>query len=118
MAGNAIVADKSLVAFCGLYCGACGSYLKGRCQGCAKNVKASWCKIRQCCIDSKYASCADCGQVKNSVDCKKANNAISKIFGLIFRSDRNACIARIKEIGADNYAVEMAGMGLQSIKKK
>jgi len=25
-----IVADKNLIAYCGLYCGACLSYLKGR----------------------------------------------------------------------------------------
>jgi len=30
-----IIADEKLVAKCGLYCGACGAYLKGRCPGCA-----------------------------------------------------------------------------------
>ena len=40
-----IVADPKLVAYCGLYCGACGAYLRGRCPGCIENYKATWCKV-------------------------------------------------------------------------
>jgi len=42
-----IAADKDLVACCGLYCGACGAYLKGRCPGCRENSKACVLKIRE-----------------------------------------------------------------------
>ena len=112
-----IVADKSLIAFCGLYCGACGRYLKGSCQGCAKNEKASWCKLRACCIEHSYKSCADCKEFAQVMDCKKFNNFISKIFGLIFRSDRKACIDLVKKSGYDAYAQEMARTKRQSIKR-
>ena len=109
--------DKSLIAFCGLYCGACRSYLKGKCPGCKDNVKASWCKIRQCCMENKLQSCADCTTIE-LMECKKYNNFISKAFGYIFNSDRSACINRIKEIGYDDFAAEMANSGRQTIKRK
>ena len=112
-----IEVDKSLIAFCGLYCGACRSYLKGKCPGCKDNVKASWCKIRQCCIENKLQSCADCTTIE-LMECKEYNNFISKAFGYIFNSDRSACINRIKEIGYDDFAAEMANSGRQTIKRK
>jgi len=112
-----IVADKNLIAYCGLYCGACRSYLKGSCPGCAKNEKASWCKIRACCIENKYKSCADCASFKPASDCKKFNNLISKIIGFILRSDRQACITRIQEIGYDGFSEEMTQKRAQTIKK-
>jgi hypothetical protein len=103
-----IVADSSLVAFCGLYCGACGSYLKGRCPGCQKNEKASWCKVRTCCLKQEFASCADCKENKDPMECRNFNNFISKLFALVFRSDRAACIGRIRKLGIKEYAAEMA----------
>lgn len=112
-----IVADKKMVAFCGLYCGACRSYLSGKCPGCAGNAKASWCKIRQCCIENNYLSCADCTQVKVE-DCRKYNNFVSKVIGFVLNSDRKACIDRIAEIGYDSFASEMASKGMQTMKRK
>jgi hypothetical protein len=112
-----IVADVNLVAYCGLYCGACGRYLKGKCPGCAENEKASWCKIRACCIENNYSSCAACEQVADVKDCKKFDNFMAKIFSLIFRSDRRACIMRIKEIGPEQFAIEMAQNKTQSIRR-
>ena len=73
-----IIADKNLVAYCGLYCGACRSYLKGRCPGCHENTKASWCKIRPCCAEHSYATCADCEEFTDPDDCRKFNNWIGK----------------------------------------
>jgi Protein of unknown function (DUF3795) len=111
-----MVTDKNLIAYCGLYCGACGSFLKGKCPGCKKNIKASWCKIRQCCVENDYLSCADCRKME-IMECKKFNNFISKIFGLIFHSNRPACIQRIKELGYEEYARQMATNKLQSVKR-
>lgn len=93
-----ITADKSLVAFCGLYCGACGSYLKERCPGCAANNKASWCGIRKCCKGKGILSCAECTDFADAMDCRKFNNLMSKLFGLVFRSDRGACIRDRKSV--------------------
>ena len=112
-----IVADAKLVAYCGLYCGACGKYLKGKCSGCAGNEKATWCKIRTCCMENSYTSCADCEQFDDVADCRKFNNFMSKLFGFIFRSDRKACISRIKAIGIESYAEEMAQNRAPSIKR-
>ena len=54
-----IAADPKLIAYCGLYCGACGRYRKDSCPGCQQNQKASWCKVRTCCMDGNLQSCAD-----------------------------------------------------------
>jgi hypothetical protein len=38
--------------------------------------------------------------------CKKLNNIISKIFGLIFRSNRIGKLVRIREIGLNGFKEE------------
>ncbi len=114
---KSIVADPKLVAYCGLYCGACKAYLKGRCPGCTENEKASWCKPRKCCAENSYRSCADCKKVENIDDCKEFNSFMAKVFGLIFRSDRKACISRIKDAGIEQFANEMAEKKAQTIKR-
>ncbi len=113
-----IVADKALIAYCGLYCGACRKYLKEKCPGCAKNETATWCDIRKCCMENKYNSCADCKTFQNVSDCKKFNNLISKVIGFIFRSDRKACVNLIKDRGYHNFAEEMSLKKAQTIRKK
>ena len=112
-----IVKDTNLIADCGLYCAACGRYQKGSCPGCQKNEKASWCKVRSCNMANNYQSCADCKEFTNPMDCNKFNNFISKAFAFVFRSDRGACIAKIKEGGYENFAVYMAENKLQSMKR-
>ena len=109
--------NNGLIAYCGLYCGACKSYLKEKCQGCHENSKASWCKVRSCNMTNNYQSCADCKEFSNPMDCKKFNNFMSKAFAFVFRSDRGACIAKIKEGGYENFAAYMAENKLQSIKR-
>ncbi len=112
-----IVKDPTLVARCGLYCGACKAYLKEKCPGCAENAKATWCKVKKCTAENNYTTCAECEQEGGTAACKEFNSFMAKIFGLIFRSDRAACVARIKEIGVELYAEEMAEKKMQSIKK-
>jgi len=48
--------NKDLVAHCGLHCGACGSYLEGRCRGCHENVKAGRCPQRKCCAEHHHGT--------------------------------------------------------------
>lgn len=115
---KAIVSDPSLVAYCGLYCGACKRYLKDKCPGCRENQKATWCKLRSCCMENGYASCADCKEFEDPMACRKFNNFMSKLFGFIFRSDRNACIRKIREVGVQGYADEMSRLGLPSLKRQ
>jgi len=111
-----IVADESLVAYCGLYCGACKIYLWGKCPGCSKNEKAAWCKVRTCCIEKKLRTCADCDMGESISNCAKLVNPISKIIGFFLRSNRLACLAKIKEKGCSEYAKDMAEKKRASIK--
>ncbi|MBN1292005.1 MAG: DUF3795 domain-containing protein [Candidatus Latescibacteria bacterium] len=112
-----IVADTSLIAYCGLYCGACKKYLKEKCPGCPKNEKASWCKIRQCCMEHSYKSCADCQIVSTLNECKKLNNMISKFFEIFFHSDRLACLISIKNNGYETFAHDMSKKQIMTIRK-
>jgi hypothetical protein len=110
-------ANTELATYCGLYCGACGAYLKERCPGCHKNEKASWCKVRTCCIENNIATCADCREFSDPNDCRKYNNIISKVVGLAFRSNRAACIRQIKEIGVEEHAKKMAELKCPTIRR-
>ena len=114
---RAVIVNSELVAYCGLYCGACKQYLNEKCPGCHQNEKAGWCKIRTCNIEKGILTCAECDEYSNPKACKKFDNFISRVFGLIFRSDRAACIAQIKEMGIDGHAQRMAELGLHSIRK-
>lgn len=109
--------NPDLVAACGLYCGACRSYLKGKCPGSPPNEKATWCKVRSCCNEKNIASCASCEAHENPNDCKKFNTIFAKFFELVFRSDRVACIRQIREHGLAGHAKIMADKNLQTIKK-
>ena len=112
-----IKVNAGLVAYCGLYCGACSSHLDGKCKGCHENSKATWCKVRSCCTQKQINSCAKCTEFSDPRRCKKFNNFISKLFGLIFRSDRAACIAQIKQLGLAGHAKAMSEMRTQTIKR-
>ena len=103
-----VVADTRLVALCGLFCGACKRYLRGGCPGCVENLKATWCKIRTCCLDAKYSSCAECRDFADPADCKKFDNLFSRVIGFLLRSDRRACIMQVKECGLQTHAERMA----------
>jgi hypothetical protein len=113
-----IAIDRKQVAYCGLYCAACKSLRKGRCPGCHQNAKANWCKVRACGIEHGYASCADCKDFGDPGRCAKFNNLISKVFGLVFNSNRRACVLKIRELGLDHYASFMAERGLQSLPRR
>jgi hypothetical protein len=109
--------NPNLVARCGLYCGACKSYLTDRCKGCRENAKATWCKLRKCCAENGFATCASCASYANPKDCKLFNNLISKLFGLIFNSARAACIAQIKRCGIEGHAIIMAENKTPSLRR-
>lgn len=112
-----IAINADLVARCGLYCGACKAFLKGKCPGCRENAKATWCKVRACCIDKAIATCADCSEFVDPRTCGKFNNVIAKLFGLVFRSDRAACIEQIRLLGIEGHARLMAEAGRHSIRR-
>lgn len=112
-----VEANSELVAYCGLYCGACKSYLDEKCNGCHENSKATWCQIRSCCAEKHIQTCAECTEFSDPSGCKKFNNFMSKLFGLVFRSDRAACIAQIKQLGVDGHAKRMTEMRIMTVKR-
>ncbi len=107
-----IIANQDLLAYCGLYCGACKQYLAEKCEGCKKNIKSEkWCQLKNCCKENNYQTCADCSTfatTESLKNCKKFNNIFSKIFSLLFRSDRASCIGRIREVKSEKFVDEMA----------
>ena len=111
-------ANDALVSYCGLYCGACPSYKKGKCPGCAENEKASWCKVRSCNIEKGVTSCAVCDEYTEVNDCKKFNNFISKMFGLVLNSDRQKGILFIKANGREAFAANMIKLDRVSLKRR
>ena len=112
-----ITVDAELVACCGLYCGACGAHLAGKCAGCRENAKATWCKVRSCCAGKQVGSCAECAEFQDPRACPKFNNVMSRLFGLVFRSDRAACIAQIRRLGLEGHARAMAEMRTQTLRR-
>ncbi|HRY30294.1 MAG TPA: DUF3795 domain-containing protein [Elusimicrobiota bacterium] len=112
-----IAADANRVAFCGLYCGACGRYLKGACPGCQQNAKAAWCAVRTCCLESHFSTCVDCKTYTEPNDCKKFNNFVSKIVGFVLRSDRRACLQQIREKGLAAHAADRTAAKQPSIRR-
>ena len=109
--------NTQLVSCCGLYCGACKAYLKGKCPGCAENVKASWCKIKKCCEEGAIKSCAECTEFNEVMECKKFNHVIGKIFAIIFGSNRHGSIRYIKQNGYNAFADLMTKNKSMSVKK-
>ncbi len=110
-----ITADPDAIACCGLYCGACRKYRTDKCPGCAGNDKASWCKVRTCCMEHGYGSCAECTEVADFRDCKHLNNFMASVFAFIFRSDRMASLDLLKDKGREEYATYMAEHERQSL---
>lgn len=98
--------SPELIAACGLYCGACRKYKKGKCRGCAENEEATWCKIRKCCLKNGFHTCAECNtDVK---ECKHHNTFINKLVSTMFNSDRAACIRYIRNNGEVRFAEKMS----------
>lgn len=98
--------NLDMVAYCGLYCGNCGRFKRGRCEGCRAGGGFSRCPVRICCNSLNITSCAGCNEFKMPADCKKLNNFISKVFGFIFGTDRVGNIAGIRDMGIDAWVAK------------
>lgn len=102
--------ESQPIAACGLYCGTCRRFAKGTCPGCLANEKAAWCKVRACCLEHGWQSCAEC-TLRPLAECRKFNSFVGKVFQVVFRSDRRGCIERIREVGPEAFAREMTLSG-------
>jgi Protein of unknown function (DUF3795) len=93
-----------IIAYCGIVCSKCGAFIKGKCKGChGDKPMYKNCPIKKCNVAADLATCADCKDFKDLKKCKKLNNLISKIFGLIFRSNRIGNLVHIREIGLEKF---------------
>ncbi len=112
---RSITADSNLVACCGLYCGACPAYLNEKCEGCQQSKRNGWCGVKKCAQEKGISTCAQCSQYPNPMDCKKFNNFISRMMGLVFNSNRAACVEEIRQMGLQIYAAKMADLRKQTL---
>ena len=96
-----------VIAHCGLVCSECGAFVKGRCDGChSEKPKFRNCPVKRCNLEHAYVTCADCQEFGDLGECKKLNNWISKLFGLIFRSDRMGNLNRIRQTSLEEFSSE------------
>ncbi len=102
------------IASCGLFCSNCGAFKKQKCQGCMVSPMYASCPIRKCAIEKGIITCAECSDFKSPrsyKECKKMNNFISKIFGLVFKSDRPGGLATLRDKGKEAYLAEKRKTG-------
>lgn len=59
----------SEIGCCGAYCRTCPAFREQVCKGCKigyengeREISKAKCKIKVCCINNKYQSCADCNE--------------------------------------------------------
>jgi len=109
--------NPKLISYCGLYCGECRKYKKEKCPGCTENEKASWCKIRTCCQENNFASCAECPKDKMN-ECKKLNNFMGKFFSFVFNSDRKAGLNKVRTEGYSAFASYMVDRSIMAMPRK
>ena len=103
-----IIVNENLISYCGFYCGACPKFLKGQCKGCKGNTPDcaagyNACKIRPCCLDNGYSSCADCKKHVSVRDCKDYNPLMIRFGQFITRTNRRKGIEMIKEKGTAGF---------------
>ena len=107
-----------LVAFCGLYCANCGRYRKGKCPGCKDNQKATWCKIRTCCLDKDIINCSACGTWTDPKECRIYNNFLSRVIELISATDRSLCIRYLQNNPVEKFVEMMNDMKRMNLPKE
>ncbi len=101
------IKEKMIIAYCGLACSNCGTFQKGKCEGChSERPMNRNCKMKACTTERKYSTCAICSEFKVLEECRKLNNIVSKFFGFIFRTDRIRNLYRIREIGLEEFKKE------------
>jgi len=104
--------DENLIGYCGLYCGACPWLKSGKCDGCRGNSAKSAvvykkCKVKPCCVDNGFFTCADCTIYASTKECKKYNPLLLKVASWAESSDRSKAIEMIKTKGRAGFLAFM-----------
>jgi hypothetical protein len=108
MTDTQIIKNEKLIAYCGLYCGACPQYTSGKCEGCRGDsekcaVLYKGCKVKPCCVENGIFTCADCTIYASVKGCKKYNPLLLKIASKVESSDRSKAIEMIKTKGQAEF---------------
>lgn len=105
--------DKSMIAYCGAYCGACEWKDKLDCKGCnACAGKVFWgeCDKAKCCIEKGFAHCGQCTEMP----CHK----LEDLFSDPEHGDGGARLRNLKNWNDGNFVYEKLGNAAQEEAKK
>jgi hypothetical protein len=116
-------ANEQLIAYCGLYCGACPSFTSGKCEGCRSNsakssVKFKKCPVKPCCAENGFFTCADCTECASVKECKKYNPLFLRIASRLEGSDRSKAVEMIKAKGRIEFLTFMESKNWVAFKTK
>ena len=101
------MSEELMLAYCGLVCNECGAFKKQKCEGChSEKPLNKRCKVKRCAMDKDITTCADCDEYEDLAKCRKLNNFISKIFKLIFKSDRLGNLTLIRQNGTEKFKAQ------------
>ncbi len=116
-------ANERLIAYCGLYCGACPSFTSGKCDGCRSNsaksaVKYRKCPVKPCCAEQEVFTCADCTKYISVKECEKYNPLLLRIALKLEGSDRSKAVEMIKAKGWTEFLAFMESKNRVAFKTK
>ena len=105
--------DKSMMAYCGTYCGVCEWKDKMGCGGCKANAgDMFWgeCDKAKCCIEKGFEHCGQCPEMP----CDK----LKLLFGDPEHGDRGARLRNLQNWNNGNFVYEKLGNAAQEKAKE
>lgn len=104
--------DERLIGYCGIYCKKCTEFISGKCDGCRVDSEKTAviyrkCRVKPCCAENAFFTCADCTIYTSTKDCKKYNPLLLKISSWIGSVNRSKCIEMIKTEGRAEFLAFM-----------
>jgi hypothetical protein len=68
----------------------------------------NWCPVKACCLSHGKKNCCDCVEYPNLAECPILNSVRAKIINCVKGSHPLKCLNRIREVGPQQYAIEMS----------
>ena len=120
---ESVAGNEQFIAYCGLYCKECSLFTSGKCEGCRGNSPKcatgyKSCKVKPCCVDNGFFTCADCTIYASVKECKKYNPLLLKVASWMQSSSRSKGIEMIKEKGNAEFVAYMEDRNWVIIKTK
>lgn len=100
--------DKTLIAYCGTYCGVCEWKDKVGCKGCKANGgDMFWgvCDKAKCCIEKNIEHCGECGNMPCPM--------LQELFDDADHGDNGARLHNLQNWKNGNYVFETLGNAAQ-----